>query len=46
MTVFWSILFGWLPAPIGIAFAGLLALFILFLIVRIVTLILGALPFV
>lgn len=42
---FWANLFSWLPSPIALSFAGLVALFVIFLVVRIVTLILDALPF-
>lgn len=42
---FWATMFSWLPSPISEVLAGLLALFVIFLVVRIVTLVLDALPF-
>lgn len=42
---FWANLFSWIPSQISTVFAGLVALFVIFLIVRVVTLILDALPF-
>lgn len=46
MSVIWSLFFAWLPAPIALAFAGLTAIFIIFLTLRLVKVVLDAIPFV
>lgn len=46
MSAIWSFLFGWLPtAGMRVAIAGLLAIIIIFIVLRIVKLVLDALPF-
>lgn len=46
MGAIWSFLFGWLPsATMRVAVAGLLAIIVVFIVLRIVKLVLDALPF-
>lgn len=46
MSAVWNFLFGWCPTlEIRTAFAGLLALAVVFIVLRIVKIVLDALPF-
>lgn len=46
MSAIWSFMFGWLPTVgMRLAFAGLLAIVIIFIVLRIVKLVLDAIPF-
>lgn len=46
MSAIWSFLFGWLPTlELRSAFAGILALAVIFIVLRIVKIVLDALPF-
>lgn len=46
MSVIWGFLFGWLPTlSMRYAFAGLFTIAIIFIVIRIIKLILDAIPF-
>ena len=47
MSAIWIFLFGWLPTPgMRIAFAGLFAICIVFIVLRIIKIVLDAIPFI
>lgn len=45
MSALWSVLFSWLPAWVQVVFLGLVALVVILLVLRIVSKVLDAIPF-
>lgn len=47
MVAIWGFLFGWLPTTaMRLAFAGLMAIVIIFIVLRVIKIVLDAIPFI